>query len=55
MVKWCGVCMEIGMGVHSLAYVSNRSLLLSLEPSEKFVLVGGGESDFSVKLRPRPS
>ena len=24
------------------AYISNLSLLLSLEPSEKFVVVGGG-------------
>ena len=50
------------------AYLSNLSLLLSLEPSEKFVVVGGGgwwvvvvvvvvvvESDFSVKLCPKPS
>ena len=44
------------------AYISNLSPLLSLEPSEKFVVVDGGggwvvvvaESDFSVKLWPNP-
>ena len=35
------------------AYISNLSLLLSLEPSEKCVVVV--ESDFSVKLWPKPS
>ena len=35
------------------AYISNLSLLLDLEPSEKFVVVVV-ESDFSVKLWPKP-
>ena len=37
------------------AYISNLSLLLGLEPSEKFVVVVVVESDFSVKLWPKPS
>ena len=36
-------------------YISNLSLLLSLEPFKKCVVVVVVESYFSVKLRPRPS
>ena len=47
------------------AYVSSLSVLMDLEPTEKFVVVAGGgwwwvrvvvvERDFSVKLLPKPS
>ena len=37
-------CVEVNSQFFSLieSYISNLSLLLSLEPSEKFVVVGGG-------------
>ena len=62
-----GRCGKLGRGQFlSLieAYISSLSLILSLEPSDKFVVVGGCgwwvvvvgvESDFSVKLWPKPS
>ena len=34
--------MESCVEINSLAYISRLSLLLSLEPSDKFVVVGGG-------------
>ena len=34
--------MESCEEVNSEAYISNLSILMSLEPSEKFVVVGGG-------------
>ena len=60
---WCLRLGGVGFWFISLieTYISNLSLTLSLEPSKKFV-VGGGcwvvavvESDFSVKLWPKPS
>ena len=56
--------MEIGVGYQFFslreAYISNLSLLMSLDPSERFVLGGGWfvvviDSAFSVKLIPKPS
>ena len=56
--------LEIGVGYQFFslreAYISNLSLLMSLDLSERFVLGGGWfvvviESAFSVKLIPKPS